>query len=78
MGADLKIHSKTLKLKYFFMKLKGKKSVFLKICGCSCTHCTHANEAPESRVNSFKRKYVRVLVGVGAVGAAAPTDFEED
>ena len=25
-------------------KSVGAKSVFLKICGCSCTHCTHTTE----------------------------------
>ena len=29
------------------MKYVGAKPVLLKICGRSCTHCTHTNEAPE-------------------------------
>ena len=29
------------------MKTKGIKLNFLKICGCSCTHCTHAIQVPE-------------------------------
>ena len=27
-------------------KSRFKKSYFLKICGCSCTHCNHANHGP--------------------------------
>ena len=55
MGADFHIHSKKLKIKGTFVqkvrvqnqissKTVGAKSVFLKICGCSCTH---TNEGPE-------------------------------
>ena len=28
-------------------KSEAAKSVLLKICGCSCTHCTHTNEDPD-------------------------------
>ena len=33
-------------LNQIFSKSVGAKLVFLKICGCSCTHCTHTNEGP--------------------------------
>ena len=32
-----------------YTKFVGAKSVLLKICGCICTHCTHTNQAPDSK-----------------------------
>ena len=32
--------------KSFFLKIRGCISVLLKICGCSCIHCTYSNQAP--------------------------------
>ena len=32
--------------KQIFSKSVGAKSMFLKICGCSCIHWTHTNEHP--------------------------------
>ena len=59
VGADFHIYSKKLKVESIFEQrlrvkyqisstLVGAKSVFLKICGCSCTHCTHTNKVPDS------------------------------
>ena len=33
----------------FRMKIKGIKWTVLKICGCSCIHCTHAIQVPTTR-----------------------------
>ena len=42
----------------FCTKSKGRKSDFLKICGCSCTNSTHGNHDPdrEPRVSRCTRK----------------------
>ena len=47
LGADFDLYTQNTKGKrHFSTKIKGKKSDILKICGCSCTHCTHTNEEP--------------------------------
>ena len=37
---------------HLFSKSVGAKSVLLKICGCSCTHCIHANHGPAFKYNT--------------------------
>ena len=35
------------------MKIIGIDWTFLKICGCSCTHCTHAIQVPDCWINTI-------------------------
>ena len=39
-------------------KSLGAKSVLLKICECSCTHCTHINKGPERRAPSVFKTWL--------------------
>ena len=62
--ADFHMHSKKLKINgtfvpklrvqnQIFKKPVGAKLVFLKLCGCSCTHCTHTNQDPVQHYIEF-------------------------